>query len=103
MVKFKRTPHKPLNSTNPRDMAAEGVAMAKSVPRICPTQPMRARHLPTYSTQDQKDEVSWLRTSAAAAAKPTKPGNDSKDDDDDNDNDKEKGQENGKKGGGQQL
>ncbi len=43
---------------------------------------------PAYLTQDQRGELSRSRISAVAAAKATKPVDDSRDDDD-NDDDKE--------------
>ena len=83
-AKTKRTPHRPLVSTDPRGLAAR-IAVTRSSPRRF--QPTRARCPPGYLTQDQRGERSRSLISTVAAAKATTPADDSGDDDEDNDKD----------------
>ncbi len=82
--KNKRTPHQPLISTNPRDLAARVAATCPS-PRCF--QPPRARRPPGYLTQDQRGEHTRSLISTVAATKATKPADDSGDDNNNNDED----------------
>ncbi len=84
MAKTKRTPHRPLISTDPRGLAA---SVAATCPSPCHFQPPRACRPPAYLTQDQRGEHSRSLISTITAAKATKPADDSGDDN--NDNDKE--------------
>ncbi len=84
MAKTKRTPHWPLVSTNPRGLAACVTATHPSPHRF---QASRARCPPGYSTQDQRGERSRSLISTVAAAKATKPAEDSGDDDNNDDKD----------------
>jgi hypothetical protein len=84
MAKTKRTPHRPLVSTNPRGIAARVAATCPSPHRF---QPLRANCPPAYLTQDQRGEHSRSLISAVAAAKATKPADDSGDDNNDDDKD----------------
>ncbi len=83
-AKTKRTPHRPLVSTDPRGLAAR-IAVTRSSPRRF--QPTRARCPPGYLTQDQTGERSRSSISTVAAAKATKPADDSGDDDNNDDED----------------
>jgi hypothetical protein len=81
------------SSTVKKGLAAKAVA-AKSVLSNCCVQPTRACKPPTYLTQDQNNEVSRSSTSTAAADKPAKQRNDSKNVEDNDDDDDKKGQKN---------
>jgi hypothetical protein len=93
MAKTKRTPRQPLVSTNPRGLAAR---VAATSPSPCRFQPPRARCPPGYLTQDRRSERSRSLISTVAAAKDTKPADDSGDDD--NNDDKDAVRSIGKKG-----
>jgi hypothetical protein len=93
MAKTKRTPHRPLVSTDPRGLAAR---VAATRPSPCHFQPLRARCPQGYLTQDQRGEHSRSLISTVADAKATKPADDSGDDD--NDDDKDDVRSIGKKG-----
>ncbi len=85
MEKTKKTPCRPLVSANanPKVLAAQ-VATTRS--SSCRVRPPRVRCPPAYLTQDQRGELSRSLISGIAAAKATKPADDSSHDNDGNDN-----------------